>query len=116
MAKTKAQVGLQALQTMRVVEGDATPEANDTTVIEDAYDQIKAMLYNLHLVTWEDSAIPDDVIQPVVDLMCASRITFFDPPPNVVQIILQGASGATELLTNMLAQDYVPEVISSEPL
>lgn len=116
MAKTKSEVGLQALQTMRVVEGDATPESNDTAVIEDAYDQLKAMLYNKHLVTWDDSAVPDDVILPLVDLMCASRITFFNPPANVQQILLAAASTSVQQITSMLAQDYVPDIIPSEPL
>jgi len=114
MAKTKAEVGLQCLQSMKVVDGDATPETNDTTIIEEAYDQIKAMLYTRHLVSWEDTEVPDEVIIPLCDLMAASRLSFFSPPADVKQMILQGASSAVEQITEVLAMDYVSEPVPSE--
>ena len=114
MSKTKTQVGLQALQAMKAVEGDATPETNDTTVIEDAYDQICAMLYARHLKTWDDSAVPDEVIIPLVDLMAYSKLSSFTVPPDVQQRITLGASTAVELITEALAMDYVSEPIPAD--
>jgi len=114
MSKTKTEVGLQALQALKAVDGDATPESNDTTVIEDAYDQIKATLYNRHLVSWEDATVPDDVIMPLVYLIAESRLTTFSPPANVAQFIMLKANSAVEDITEALSIDYVPEVIPSE--
>jgi hypothetical protein len=116
MSKSKAEVGLQCLQAMQVVDGDATPETNDTTIIEEAYDQIKAMLYTRHLVSWEDTAVPDEVIIPLCDLISYSRLSFFNPPADVKQLIIAGASTAVEQITEVLSMDYVSEPIPSEPL
>ena len=57
MPASKTQIGLLALQIMKVVDGDATPEANDTSIIESAYDSVYAMLNERHLVSW---TITDD--------------------------------------------------------
>lgn len=114
MSKTKTECGLQALQMLRAVDGDATPETNDTTTIEEAYDQVKAILYNKHLVSWEDTAVPDDVIMPLCYLMAESRLTLFTPPQVVAQMIVLKASEAVEDITEALALDYVYETIPSE--
>ena len=114
MSKTKTETGLQALQALKAVDGDATPEPNDTTVIEEAYDQIKASLYNRHLVSWDDTAVPDDVINPLVYLIAESRLTVFSPPMDVQQFIMTKANSAVEDITEALSLDYVHEPIPSE--
>jgi len=114
MSKTKTECGLQALQSLKAVDGDATPETNDTAIIEEAYDQVKATLYNRHLVSWEDTAVPDDVIIPLVYLMAEARLTTFSPPMDVQQFIMAKAANAVEDITEALSLDYVYESIPSE--
>lgn len=117
MPKSKEDLGLLALQTMRVVEGDAAPEINDTSVIEDAYDEVYAMLNELHLVTWGISeSIPDEFVNPIKMLTAEARLTMFTVPPDVQAIILSKASTAVMDISEMVALDYVPDPIPSEPL
>ena len=115
MPASKADIGLLALQSMKVVEGDATPETNDTTVIEAAYDSVYAMLNEKHLVSWPSSGnVPDELINPVTMLVAASRLTLFSPPLDVVQMIVTQAASAVEDITEMVVLDYVPDPIPSE--
>jgi len=115
MPASKTAIGLLALQAMKVVDGDASPEANDTTIIEAAYDSVYATLNARHLVSWPISGnVPDEFINPVVALTAASRITLFTPPQDVVSIILSAAASAVEDISEMQALDYVPVEIPSE--
>lgn len=114
MAASKTQIGLLALQSMKVVDGDATPESNDTAIIEAAYDSVYAKLSRRHLVSWAlDADVPDEFIDAVVALTAASRITLFTVPADDKQIILAAASEAVEEITEMVALDYVPVSIPS---
>lgn len=114
MPASKAEIGLLALQGMKVVDGDATPETNDTNVIEAAYDSVYAKLNAKHLVSWAiNGNVPDEFINPVTALVAASRITFFNPPIDVKELILAAASEAVEEISEMQALDYVPVSIPS---
>ena len=109
MSATKSEIGLLALQALKVVDGDATPETNDTSVIEAAYDGVYARLATRHLVSWPLSgSVPDELIDPVVALVAKSRLTTFSPPQDVAANIRLDASTAFEDITEMLSLDYVP--------
>lgn len=115
MPASKSDIGLLALQSMKVVDGDATPEANDTSVIETAYDGIWAILNTKHLVTWPISGnVPDELINPVVALVAQSRLTFFTPPVDVQATINAAAESAYMDITEAIALDYVPTQTPSE--
>lgn len=115
MAQTKSQIGLLALQAMHVVEGDATPDANDTSVIEAAYDQVFARLRTRHLVSWGSTgSVPDEAVNPVVALTAQSRLTYFNPPADVINLINLMASTAFEDLTEVLQPDYVSQPTPAE--
>lgn len=117
MSKTRAELATLSLQMMRVVEGDATPDTNDQTLLEEAYDQVYAVLVRKHLVTWGPTdSIPDEAINPVAAMTASSRLSFFKVPPDTQQIILIEASNAIESLTEILSLDYVSDTIPSEPL
>jgi hypothetical protein len=110
MSQTKSELGLLALQALKVVEGDATPDANDTSVIEAAYDNIYAALRAKHLVSWgSGDSIPDECVDPVMYLVAKSRISFFKPPSDSAQLILMEAGNAESELTEVLSNDYVEE-------
>ncbi|MEE8208711.1 MAG: hypothetical protein V3T88_07170 [Nitrosomonadaceae bacterium] len=116
MPATKTQIGLLALQSMKVVDGDATPDTNDTTVIEAAYDTVYAMLNARHLVSWAiTGSVPDKFINPVVALTAASRMTLFTVPQDVQVIIAAQAGAAVQTMSEMQALDYVPVPIPSVP-
>lgn len=115
MAKTKSEIGVLALQALRVVEGDATPDSNDTTVIEDAYDMVYQRLRTRHLVSWSSTgSVPDECVNPVVSLVAESRIGFFAPPPQAEQDVRIKASMAYDDLTEVLSMDYVSEEVPGE--
>jgi len=115
MPLSKQAIGLLALQAMRVVDGDATPDTNDTAVIEQAYDNIYAMLNQRHLVSWAiNGLVPDELVDPVVSLVAASRITLFTVPIDVVQSITIQASSAVETITEMVSLDYVPTSVQAD--
>ena len=117
MAKTKSQIGVLALQMLKSVDGDATPDSNDTTVIEDAYDEIYAMLQTKHLVTWASSgSVPDESVMPVAYLVAEARLPLFTPPQANVSMIMAGAARAIGDLIEVQSLDYVPQDIQSEPL
>lgn len=116
MPATKAEIGLLALQVLKVVEGnDATPEPNDTLVIEQAYDNVYAKLLSMHLVSWGlTESVPDLFIDPVVWLIAASRITVFDPELSTIQIILANSERSIGEITKAIAMDYVPQIYPTE--
>ena len=117
MPATKAGIGLLALQTLKVAEGNATPEANDTAIIEAAYDNVYAMLNEKHLVSWElTGSVPDQLIDPVMMLTAAARITLFTVPQDVQAIVISSASQAVKTITEMQALDYVSEPVYSSPM
>ena len=117
MSKTKAQIGTLALQMLRVVEGDSTPDTNDTTIIEEGYDEVYARLRTRHLVSWGSTgSVPNECIMPVAALVADSRIGFFQVPIDAFTDVKSKASRAEGDLTEVLAQDYVPQTIQSEPL
>ena len=117
MAKTKTELGTLALQMLKAVDGDATPETNDVTVIEAAYDEVYAMLAEKHLVSWSPTGdVPDKAVMPVAYLVAESRLTLFTPPQINIALIQNGAALAEGNLTTLLAMDYVHQDIPSEPL
>ena len=117
MSKTKTELGTLALQMLKAVDGDATPETNDTTVIEAGYDEVYAKLVEKHLVSWGPTdSIPDKAVMPVAYLTAESRLALFTPPQLNVQLILAGAGKAIGDLTEVYAMDYVHQTIPSEPL
>jgi hypothetical protein len=117
VSQSKTAIGLLALQAMRVVEGDATPDSNDTAIIEAAYDQVYATLKTRHLVSWAPSGeVPDECVNPVVYLTAAQRLSLFTVPLDAQQYILSQAATAVGDLTEVLALDYAPVQVPSEPL
>jgi len=115
MSQTKSQIGVLALQSLHVVEGDATPDTNDTTVIEKAYDLIYAVLRTKHLVSWGSTGdIPDEAVNPVVALVAESRIGYFKPPQHAEADIRLKASTAFLDLTEVLSPDYVSDPVPAE--
>ncbi len=115
MSKTKTQIGLLALQSLRVVEGDASADSSDTTIIEDAYDQVYARLRTRHLVSWgSGGSVPDEAVNPVVALTAQARMTYFKPPAEVAAMINFQALTAFEDLTEVLQPDYVSQPVEAE--
>ena len=115
MAKTKSQIGVLALQALKVIEGDATADPNDVTVIEDAYDQIYARLRTRHLVSWGSTgSVPDEAVNPVMALVAEARIGFFKPPQDAAADIRFKASTAFTDLTEVLQPDYVSQPVPAE--
>ena len=108
MSQTKSQIGVLALQALHVIEGDATADTNDETIIEAAYDFIYKRLRTLHLVNWgSGDSVPDECVNPVVSLVAESRIGYFKPPQHAETDIRIKASNAITELTEVLANDYV---------
>ena len=117
MAKTKTEIATLALQAIRAVEGDATPDANDLSTMEDAYDEVYAMLATKHLVSWSPTgSVPDAVVVPVMALTASYRLPLFKVPIEALQMVAGAASTAIGDITEALALDYVYEPIASEPL
>jgi hypothetical protein len=117
VSKTKSEIGVLALQALQAVEGDATPDSNDTTVIEAAYDMVYARLRTRHLVSWASTgSVPEECVNPVVSLVAESRISYFQPPPDAAADIRFKASQAFGDLTEVLAMDYVPDEYKGEYL
>jgi len=116
MPITKQQIGLLALQALKVVEGDDTSaEPADEAVIEQAYDNVYAKLYSDGLVSWAlADNIPDLFIDDVMWLMAASRITVFDPDQQTVGIILANSQQSIKNITENVALDYVPQIYPVE--
>lgn len=116
MPISKQEMGLLALQTLKVIEGnDTTPETNDTLVIEQAYDNVYARLASEEIVSWaltED--IPDLFIDPVMWLVAASRVTLFDVDPQTLNVILANSERSIGEITKRTTIDYVPFPITSE--
>jgi len=110
MSKTKSEIGVLALQALHVIEGDATADSNDESIIEDAYDLVYPKLRALHLVNWgSGDDVPNECVNPVVALVAESRIGFFTPPQHAEQDIRLKASKALTELTEVLSNDYVSE-------
>ena len=116
MPLTKTQIGLLALQALKVIEGNnTTPEPDDTTVINQAYDNVYAKLLSKGLVTWSlADNIPDLYIDPVMWLVAESRITVFDPDIETKSFIVAKASNSVQEIIEANALNYVSSITPSE--
>ena len=109
MAKTKTQVATLALQMLKAVEGDASPDTNDLILAEDAYDLIWSQLHSKRLTTWGSTAsVPNECVNAVVALVAESRLPFFFVPPDVQQMVMLYASRAIGDITEFTSLNYVP--------
>ena len=115
MSKTKSEIGLLALQALHVLEGDASADSNDTTIIEAAYDSVYAVLRTKHLVSWgSGDSVPEEAVDAVASLVALSRLGFFSVPAQAETDIRIKASEAEKVLTEVLANDIEKEVIPAE--
>lgn len=115
MAQAKSQIGVLALQALKAVEGDATPDSSDVTLIEAAYDQVYASLRSRNLASWGSAGeVPDEAVNSVVALVAEARIGFFKPPQDAAADIRLKASTAFEDLVEVLQPDYVSQPVPAE--
>lgn len=114
MAQTKSQIGVKALQRLKVLEDGATASSSDTTSIEAAYDEVYANLRTKHLVSWGSTgSVPNEAVDAIVTLVAALRVNEFDPPDDVAIKIIALASAAEGALSVIIQPDYVSSPVQA---
>ena len=109
---TKTELATKALQRLRVLSAGETPDSDDLSLAETAYDALYAALHTEHLVTWDSAGdIPDRAVLPMSTLLASEIADDFEIPEVRLQRLVAQAQAARSVLATVKAPDYVPEPI-----
>lgn len=91
---TATEIRNKAAKKLRILPSNQTVHSEDTATLDAAYTEVYAQLDALGLATWDsDEDIPDEFVQPVVDLVAYARLNEFAVPDNLYQRIVVDAIG-----------------------
>lgn len=79
---TKAEVRNRALQALGVIAIGATPESQDTTRVEDGFDEVYGALKDEGLVTWASTAeVPTKIVPYMVAMVAWNCVNDYGVSP-----------------------------------
>jgi len=108
MARTKAQIGVQALEELGVVALGQSATAAQTATINAAYDQVWDALDDHGVVVWlSTESVPSAYVNPVVALVAAQRMNMFGISNDRYTRIAGAASGSIAEIRRLNAGNWV---------
>ena len=108
MARTKAQIGIQALEELGVLPLGQTPTADQSDKIKTAYDQVWEALDRRNIAVWgKTEDIPDAYVNPVVALVAAQRLNVFGVSNDRYARVAGAARGAEDEIRRLNAGDWM---------
>ena len=122
MAATKAQIATKVLQKLRILPAGKSATADDSTLIQNAYDEMYQYLLERNAVTWGSTdSIPTEAVRPIVKLMAYEIADDFlsnSDEGRIQRLMIEawgnGSGGAFGELVRLAKNSYEPTTTEAD--